>query len=97
MMRDMYGDESGDDILGDLLAGDDNSGYEYTEIMGSDGDDSGAFVGDGLARRGRLLAHSHAPSSAANKSRSRSANGSARVWLFLAPLCSRRISVERVR
>ena len=48
MMRDMYGEGSdGDDVLGDLLAGDDNSGYEYTEIMGSDGDDSGAFVGDG--------------------------------------------------
>ena len=51
MMRDMYGD---------LLDGDDTSGYEYTEIMGDgsdgddilgdllDGDDSlGAFVGDG--------------------------------------------------
>ena len=48
MMRDMYGEGSdGDDVLGDLLAGDDSSGYEYTEIMGSDGDDSGAFVGDG--------------------------------------------------
>ena len=51
MMRDMYGDSSdGDDILGELLAGDDNSGFEYTEIMGdgSDGDDAlGAFVGDG--------------------------------------------------
>ena len=51
MMRDMYGD---------LLDGDDTSGYEYTEILGDgsdgddilgdllDGDDSlGAFVGDG--------------------------------------------------
>ena len=55
MMRDMYGD---------LLDGDDSSGYEYTEIMGdgsdgSDGDDilgellgdstDGAFVGDDAA------------------------------------------------
>jgi hypothetical protein len=46
MMKDMYGD---------LLDGDDSSGYEYTEIMGdgSDGDDAlgdlldGEFVGDG--------------------------------------------------
>ena len=46
MMKDMYGD---------LLDGDDSSGYEYTEIMGdgSDGDDilgdllDGEFVGDG--------------------------------------------------
>jgi hypothetical protein len=46
MMKDMYGD---------LLDGDDSSGYEYTEIMGdsSDGDDilgellEGEFVGDG--------------------------------------------------
>ena len=46
MVRDMYGD---------LLDGDDTSGYEYTEIMGdgSDGDDilgdllDGEFVGDG--------------------------------------------------
>ena len=46
MMKDMYGD---------LLEGDDSSGYEYTEIMGdgSDGDDilgdllDGEFVGDG--------------------------------------------------
>ena len=46
MMKDMYGD---------LLSGDDSSGYEYTEIMGdgSDGDDAlgdlldGEFVGDG--------------------------------------------------
>ncbi len=46
MMKDMYGD---------LLDGDDSSGYEYTEIMGdggSDGDDilgdllDGEFVGD---------------------------------------------------
>jgi hypothetical protein len=44
MMKDMYGD---------LLDGDDNSGYEYTEILGDSGDDSlgdlldGEFVGDG--------------------------------------------------
>ena len=52
MMKDMYGD---------LLNGDDSSGFEYTEIMGDgsdgdilgellgevDGDSSGAFVGDG--------------------------------------------------
>ena len=46
MMKDMYGE---------LLDGDDSSGYEYTEILGdgSDGDDAlgslldGAFVGDG--------------------------------------------------
>ena len=52
MMKDMYGD---------LLDGDDSSGFEYTEIMGDgsdgdilgellgevDGDSSGAFVGDG--------------------------------------------------
>ena len=46
MMKDMYGD---------LLDGDDSSGYEYAEIMGdgSDGDDilgdllDGEFVGDG--------------------------------------------------
>jgi hypothetical protein len=46
MMKDLYGD---------LLDGDDSSGYEYTEIMGdgSDGDDilgdllDGEFVGDG--------------------------------------------------
>ena len=43
------------DMYGDLLDGDDSSGYEYTEIMGdgSDGDDilgdllDGEFVGDG--------------------------------------------------
>jgi hypothetical protein len=41
MMKDMYGD---------LLSGDDSSGYEYTEIMGdgSDGDDIlGDLLGDG--------------------------------------------------
>lgn len=51
MMRDMYGEVDGDsegDVLGDLLAGEDSSGYEYTEIMGDGSDgDSGAFVGDG--------------------------------------------------
>ena len=43
MMKDMYGD---------LLSGDDSSGYEYTEIMGdgsdgSDGDILGELLGDG--------------------------------------------------
>ena len=50
MVRDIYGEVEGDsdgDVLGDLLAGDDNSGYEYTEIMGGSDGDSGAFVGDG--------------------------------------------------
>jgi hypothetical protein len=48
MMREMYGDSSdGDDILGDLLAGDDNSGgFEYSEIMGGD-DALGELIGDG--------------------------------------------------
>ena len=52
MMREMYGEVDGDsdgDVLGSLLAGEDGSGYEYTEIMGdgSDGDYSGSFVGEG--------------------------------------------------
>ena len=40
MVKDMYGD---------LLAGDDNSGFETTEILGDllGDDNSGAFVGDG--------------------------------------------------
>jgi hypothetical protein len=47
MMRDMYGDSSeGDDILGELLDGDDSSGFEYAEIMGNSDDALGEFVGD---------------------------------------------------
>lgn len=42
MMRDMYGES---DSLGDLLDGDDSSGYEYTEILSGD-DESGEFIGD---------------------------------------------------
>jgi hypothetical protein len=57
MHHGLYGD------MGSLLEGDDNSGYEYTEIMGDgsegddilgellgelEGDDSGAFVGDDM-------------------------------------------------
>ena len=63
MHHGLYGD------MGSLLEGDDNSGYEYTEIMGdgSDGDDilgellgelegedsSGAFVGDDMVGASR--------------------------------------------
>jgi hypothetical protein len=46
MVRDMYGDSSGDDILGELLDGDDSSGFEYAEIMGRDDDSLGEFIGD---------------------------------------------------
>jgi hypothetical protein len=47
-MRDMYGDSSeGDDILGELLDGEDSSGFEYAEIMGGGGDDLlGELIGD---------------------------------------------------
>jgi hypothetical protein len=48
MMRDMYGDDSnGDDILGELLDGDDSSGFEYAEIMGGGDDALGELIGDG--------------------------------------------------
>jgi hypothetical protein len=47
MMRDMYGESSGDDILGELLDGDDSSGFEYAEIMGSSDDALGELIGDG--------------------------------------------------
>lgn len=47
-MRDMYGDSSdGDDILGELLEGDDSLGFEYAEIMGGDDDALGELIGDG--------------------------------------------------
>lgn len=48
-MRDMYGDSSdGDDILGELLDGDDSSSgaFEYSEIMGADDDALGELIGD---------------------------------------------------
>jgi hypothetical protein len=47
MIRDMYGESSGDDILGELLEGDDSSGFEYAEIMGGDDDALGELIGDG--------------------------------------------------
>ena len=47
MMKDMYGESSSDDILGALLDGDDSSGFEYSEIMGGDGEDIlGELIGD---------------------------------------------------
>jgi hypothetical protein len=47
MVKDMYGDSSGDDILGELLDGDDSSGFEYAEIMGGSDDSLGELIGDG--------------------------------------------------
>jgi hypothetical protein len=46
MMRDSYGDSSDGDILGELLEGDDSSGFEYSEIMGGGDDALGELIGD---------------------------------------------------
>jgi hypothetical protein len=55
MVRDMYGDSSGDDILGELLGDDDNSGFEYSEIMGGDDDALGELIGDDNDILGALM------------------------------------------
>jgi hypothetical protein len=75
-MRDMYGDSSeGDDILGEILDGDDSSGFEYAEIMGGGGDDIlGDLIGDGDDSLG---ASDAAIGAAVRKRRSRNAKKNA--------------------
>lgn len=46
-MRESYGNIDGDDLLGELLDGDDSAGFEYSEIMGGGDDILGELIGDG--------------------------------------------------